>query len=251
MSGHSKWANVKHKKGRADAQKGKIFTKLAREIMVAAREGGDNIDQNFRLRLAVQKARENNLPSDNITRAIQKGAGGSEETALEQMNYEGYGPGGIAVLIEIMTDNRNRTAPEIRHIFSRRGGNMGESGCVSWMFKRKGYFTLEKQSHLPPEDELMTLALDSGAEDFNEEDNTYVITTAPEDFETMRNAFQEKGIEFTSAEVTMAPENTIRIENAEEAAKLLRLLEALEDHDDVQNVYANFDISEEVMNSLQ
>ena len=250
MAGHSKWANVKHRKARMDAQKGKIYTKMAREIMVAAREGGDNIELNFRLRLAVQKAREANLPTDNISRAIQKGVGGGEGAELEQIYYEGYGPGGIAVLMEIMTDNRNRTAPEIRHIFSRRGGNMGESGCVAWMFKRKGYFTLEKSDALPLEDELMMLALDSGAEDFQEEGGAYVIITSPEEFENMKNAFQEKQIEFSSAEVTMVPENTIRINTAEEAAKMLGLFEALEEHDDVQNVYANFDIPEEIMNSL-
>jgi len=251
MAGHSKWANVKHRKARVDAQKGKVFTKLAREIMVAAREGGGDIELNFRLRLAVQKAREANLPGENINRAIQKGLGEIEGVELEQVTYEGYGPGGIAVLIDILTDNRNRTAPEIRHIFSRRGGNMGESGCVSWMFKRKGYFTLEKQDSLPSEDDLMMLALENGAEDFKEEDSNYVIITPPEDFENLKETFLEKKIQFTSAEVTMVPENTIRVDDPEEAAKVLRLLEALEEHDDVQNVYANFDIPEEIMQSLE
>ncbi len=251
MAGHSKWANVKHRKARADAQKGKVFTKIAREITVAAKEGGGDMEANFRLRLAVQKAREANLPNDNITRAIQKGLGGLEGADLEQVTYEGYGPGGIAVLIDIMTDNRNRTAPEIRHIFSRRGGSMGESGCVAWMFKRKGYFTLDKQESLPPEDDLMTIALENGADDFLEEDNSYVIITPPEEFEKMRAAFEEKQVEFSSAEVTMVPENTIFVEDAEEAAKVLGLLEALEEHDDVQNVYANFDIPDEIMQSLE
>lgn len=251
MAGHSKWANVKHRKARADAQKGKIFTKLAREIMVAAREGGGDIASNFRLRLAVQKAREANLPSDNITRAIQKGLGEIEGAELEQVTYEGYGPGGIAVLIEIMTDNRNRTAPEIRHIFSRRGGSMGESGCVAWMFKRKGYFTLDKEKALLPEDDLMMIALENGADDFKEEDDSYIIISPPEQFESIRESFLEKKIEFSSAEVTMVPENTILLEDPEEAAKALRLLEALEEHDDVQNVYANFDIPDEIMQSLE
>ncbi|HHU76453.1 MAG TPA: YebC/PmpR family DNA-binding transcriptional regulator [Firmicutes bacterium] len=251
MAGHSKWANVKHRKARADAQKGKIFTKIAREITVAAKEGGGDLDANFRLRLAVQKAREANLPNDNITRAIQRGLGELEGAELEQVTYEGYGPGGIAVLIDIMTDNRNRTAPEIRHIFSRRGGNMGESGCVAWMFKRKGYFTLEKQKSLPSEDDLMTIALENGADDFQEEDNSYVIITPPEEFENMRDAFREREIEFSTAEVTMVPENTIFLDDAEEAAKVLGLLEALEEHDDVQNVYANFDIPDELMQSLE
>ncbi len=251
MAGHSKWANVKHRKARVDAQKGKVFTKLAREITVAARESGGDIELNFRLRLAVQKAREANLPGENINRAIQKGLGEIEGVELEQVTYEGYGPGGIAVLIDILTDNRNRTAPEIRHIFSRRGGNMGESGCVSWMFKRKGYFTLEKQASLPSEDDLMMLALENGAEDFKEEDGNYVIITPPEDFENLKETFLEKKFEFTSAEVTMVPENTIQVNDPEEAAKVLRLLEALEEHDDVQNVYANFDIPEEIMQSLE
>jgi len=250
MSGHSKWANVKHRKARMDAQKGKVFTKLAREIIVAAREGGGDINANFRLRLAVQKAREANMPSDNINRAIQKGCGEGESMSLEQISYEGYGPGGVAILLEIMTDNRNRTAAEIRHIFSRRGGNMGESGCVSWMFKRKGYFTIDKTEGLPSEDELMTLALEAGAEDFKEEDNSYVIITAPEDFENLKEKFLENKISFTTAEITMVPGTTVLIEDREEAGRVLNLLEALEEHDDVQNVYANFDIPEEILQSL-
>jgi len=250
MAGHSKWANVKHRKARVDAQKGKLFTKLAREIIVAAREGGGDVNSNFRLRLAVQKAREANMPNENINRAIQKGCGESDSQQLEQLNYEGYGPGGVAVLLEIMTDNRNRTAAEIRHIFSRRGGSMGESGCVSWMFKRKGYFTIEKSEGLPSEDDLMALALEAGAEDFKEEGNSYVIITSPEEFENLKEKFQENNINFSTAEITMVPETTVLIENQEEAAKLLNLLNALEDHDDVQNVYANFDIPEEILQSL-
>lgn len=198
MAGHSKWANVKHRKARADAQKGKVFTKLAREIIVAAREGGGDLNANFRLRLAVQKAREANMPSDNINRAIQKGCGEGESVSLEQISYEGYGPGGVAVLLEILTDNRNRTAAEIRHIFSRRGGSMGESGCVAWMFNRKGYFTIDKKEGLPSEDDLMTLALEAGAEDFKEEDGSYIIITPPEDFETLKDKFTEQNINFPS-----------------------------------------------------
>jgi YebC/PmpR family DNA-binding regulatory protein len=250
VAGHSKWANVKHKKARADAQKGKAFTKIAREIMVAAREGGADINANFRLRLAVQKAREANMPNDNVNRAIQKGAGEGEGSSLEQFTYEGYGQAGVAVLVDIMTDNRNRTAADIRHIFSRRGGNMGEAGCVSWMFSRKGYLTIEKNESLPSEDDLMMLALESGAEDFKDEDNIFVITTSPEDFESVKESFTEKKIEFSTAEITMLPSNAVRIEDPEEAAKVLRLLEALEDHDDVQNVYANFDIPDEIIQSL-
>lgn len=250
MAGHSKWANVKHRKARVDAQKGKLFTKLAREIIVAAREGGGDLNTNFRLRLAVQKAREANMPNENINRAIQKGCGEGDSQQLEQLSYEGYGPGGVAVLLEIMTDNRNRTAAEIRHIFSRRGGNMGESGCVSWMFKRKGYLTIDKTEGLPSEEDLMALALDAGAEDFKEEGSSYVIVTPPEEFENLKEKFQENNIKFSTAEITMVPETTVLIDNREEAEKLLSLLDALEEHDDVQNVYANFDIPEEILQSL-
>lgn len=250
MAGHSKWANVKHRKARADAQKGKVFTKLAKEIIVAAREGGGDINTNFRLRLAVQKARDANMPGDNINRAIQRGSGEGESLSLEEIVYEGYGPGGVAVLLEILTDNRNRTASEIRHIFSRRGGNMGETGCVAWMFSRKGYLTLEDKEALPSEDDLMLLALETGAEDLKVEDSGYVIITAPEDFEGLREKFAEQNINFTTAEVTMVPSNVVPIEDPEEAAKILGLLEALEEHDDVQNVYANFDIPDEILQSL-
>ena len=250
MAGHSKWANVKHRKARADAQRGKIFTKLAREIIVAAKEGGGDINTNFRLRLAVQKARDANMPGDNINRAIQRGSGEGESLSLEEIVYEGYGPGGVAVLLEILTDNRNRTAGEIRHIFSRRGGNMGESGCVAWMFSRKGYFTIENKEELPSEDDLMLLALDAGAEDMTTEDESYVITSSPEDFEVVKEKFENQNIVFSSAEVTMVPSSVVPVEDPEEAAKVLSLLEALEEHDDVQNVYANFDIPDEILQSL-
>jgi YebC/PmpR family DNA-binding regulatory protein len=251
MAGHSKWANTKHRKARADAQKGKVFTKIAREIIVAAREGGPDPEANFRLRLAVQKAREVNMPGDNINRAIQKGSGEGDSLSLEQVTYEGYGPSGVAVLLEIMTDNRNRTAADIRHIFSRRGGNMGESGCVAWIFNRKGYLTIDHTEGLPSEDELMMLALEGGAEDFQTEENSYVILTSTEDFERVKDTFMKENIELSTAEVTMVPSNLVRIEDADEAAKVLNLLEALEEHDDVQNVYANFDIPDEIMQSLQ
>lgn len=250
MAGHSKWANTKHRKARADAQKGKIFTKIAREIMVAAREGGPDLDANFRLRLVVQKAREVNMPSDNINRAIQKGSGEGESISLEQVIYEGYGPAGVAVLLEIMTDNRNRTAAEIRHIFSRRGGNMGESGCVAWIFNRKGYLTIDNDEGLPSEDDLMMLALEGGAEDFQTEENSYVILTSTEDFERVKDTFIKENIQLSTAEVTMVPSNLTRVEDPDEAARVLSLLEALEEHDDVQNVYANFDIPDEIMQSL-
>ncbi|MGI6328786.1 MAG: YebC/PmpR family DNA-binding transcriptional regulator [Dethiobacteria bacterium] len=251
MAGHSKWANTKHRKARADAQKGKVFTKIAREIIVAAREGGPDPEANFRLRLAVQKAREVNMPGDNINRAIQKGSGEGDSISLEQITYEGYGPSGVAVLLEIMTDNRNRTAADIRHIFSRRGGSMGESGCVAWIFNRKGYLTIDHTEGLPSEDELMMLALEGGAEDFQTEENSYVILTSTEDFERVKDTFMKENIELSTAEVTMVPSNLVRIEDADEAAKVLNLLEALEEHDDVQNVYANFDIPDKIMQSLQ
>lgn len=250
MAGHSKWANIKHRKARVDAQKGRLFTKLSREIMVAAREGGGDINANFRLRLAVQKAREANMPTENINRAIQKGLGGAENLELEQIIYEGYAPGGVAVMLEIMTDNRNRTAAEIRNIFFRNGGSLGESGCVSWMFKRKGYFTLEKSEGLPSEEDLMLLALEGGAEDFRQEGNSYIIITSPEDFEKLKETFSAHNINFSTAEVTMVPQSTIPINNTDEAGKVLRLLEQLEEHDDVQNVYANFDMPEEIMQAL-
>lgn len=250
MAGHSKWENIKRRKARVDAQKGKIFTRLAREIIVAAKEGGVDLNTNFRLRLAVQKAREANMPNENIGRAIQKGSGEGGALNLEQLYYEGYAPGGVAVLLEMMTDNRNRTAAEIRHIFSRRGGNMGESGCVAWMFKRKGYLSIDKKEGLPSEDDLMLLALETGAEDFKDEDSSYVIITSPEDFEAIKDKFIEQGLDLATTEITMVPTTTVRIEEAEEASKVLALLEALEEHDEVQNVYANFDIPEEIMQAL-
>ncbi len=248
MAGHSKWANTKHRKARADAQKGKIFTKLAREITVAAREGGEDLDTNFSLRLAVQKARDNNMPSDNIQRAIQRGTGSQEGSNYEQASYEGYAVGGIAILLEAMTDNRNRTVAEIRHIFSRHGGSLGESGCVAWMFNRKGYITVNQKVLDIDEDDLMTAALEAGAEDIDlENDGTYSITTSLDNFEAVKDHLQQKGIAIASAEVTMLPANTIEVSDPEAADRIIRLMEALDDHDDVQNVYANFDIPDELL----
>ncbi len=247
MAGHSKWANIKRRKARVDAQKGKIFTKLAREIIVAAKEGGDDMETNFRLRLAVQKARENNMPNDNIQRAIQKGTGGLEGESYDQVNYEGYASGGVAVLLEILTDNRNRTVAEIRHLFSRHGGSLGESGCVAWMFERKGLFIVKKDALGVSEDDLMLMALEAGAEDVREEDDTYSVISSTEHFEEVKGYLQEQGIEFESAEVTMLPQNTVEIENPEEVSRILELMEALEDNDDVQNVYANFEIPGSLM----
>lgn len=247
MAGHSKWANVKHRKARMDAQKGKIFTKLAREIIVAAREGGGDIDANFSLRLAVQKARENNMPNDNIQRAIQKGAGGLEGESYDQVNYEGYAAGGVAVLLEALTDNRNRTVAEIRHLFSRHGGSLGESGCVAWMFKRKGLFIVKKDDLQVGEDDLMLIALEAGAEDVKEEDDTYSITAPPDLFEDVKEYLDKQHITVESAEVTMLPQNTVEIDNPDEVKRIFNLMDALEENDDVQNVYANFDIPDELM----
>jgi YebC/PmpR family DNA-binding regulatory protein len=248
MAGHSKWANVKHRKARVDAVKGKVFTKISKEIMVAARSGGGDINNNFRLRLAVQKAREVNMPNDNIQRAIQKGTGDLEGVSFEEIVYEGYGPAGAAILLEIVTDNRNRTAGEIRHIFTRHDGSLGESGCVAWLFKRRGYLEVAAGNY--DEESLMLLALDAGAEDFVTEDETFEIYTVPEEFENVREKLQAAGVEFGTAEVTMVPENYVEITGVAEAAKVVGLMEALLDHDDVQNAYSNFDIPPELMSTI-
>lgn len=246
MAGHSKWANVKHRKARADAQKGKIFTKLAREIIVAAREGGADINTNFSLRLAVQKAKENNMPNENIQRAIQKGAGELEGESYEHANYEGYAPGGVAVYLEALTDNRNRTVAEIRHIFSKHGGNLGESGCVAWMFVRKGFILVKKEDAKLEEDDLLMLALEAGAEDVKAEEDSYTITCPPEDFEEVKGNLQEQGLVISIAEVTRLPQNTVAVDDPDMASRVIKLMESLEDLDDVQNVYANFDIPDEL-----
>jgi YebC/PmpR family DNA-binding regulatory protein len=244
MSGHSKWSTIKHKKGAADAKRGKIFTKLIREISIAARQGGGDASSNSRLRHAIQKARDNSMPGENIERAIKRGTGELEGSSLEEHTYEGYGPGGVAIYVEVMTDNRNRTTSEIRHLFSKNGGNLGESGCVSWMFAKKGLIVVGKDK--VGEDELLELVLNAGAEDVKSTNGDFEVTTAPEDFASVRKAIEEKGIAFSLAEVSMVPSSTVRLEG-KDAQRMLGLMEALEDHDDVQNVYANFDIPEEVM----
>ncbi|UNC92628.1 YebC/PmpR family DNA-binding transcriptional regulator [Candidatus Contubernalis alkaliaceticus] len=250
MAGHSKWANIKHRKARVDEQKGKIFTKLSKELMVAAREGGGDIDTNFRLRLAVQKAREENIPNDNINRAIKKALGDNEGIKLEEITYEGYGPSGVAVMLDIVTDNRNRTAGEIRNILSRNGGNLGETGCVAWMFSRQGYISIEKGQISMDEDEIMLLALEAGAEDFRVEEDIYEVITVPENMEKVKEILTGEGIEMKISELTMVPQSVVEINDQDEAAQIISLMETLEDHDDVQNVYANFEIPEELMNSL-
>lgn len=251
MAGHSKWANIKHRKARVDEQKGKIFTKLSKELMVAARAGGGDIDTNFRLRLAVQKAREENIPNDNINRAIKKALGDTEGINLEEINYEGYGPSGVAVMLDIVTDNRNRTAGEIRYILSRTGGNLGETGCVSWMFSRQGYISIEKSETSMEEDEIMLLALEVGAEDFRVEEDSYEVITVPENMEKVKESLISQGIKIKFSELTMVPQSVVEITDQEEAARIISLMETLEDHDDVQNVYANFEIPEELMDSIE
>jgi YebC/PmpR family DNA-binding regulatory protein len=250
MSGHSKWANIKHKKGRQDAAKGKIFTKVGRELIVAARAGGANPDANFRLKIAIQKAKACNMPADNIQRAIQKGAGAADGSNYEELTYEGYGPGGVAVMVNIMTDNRNRTAGEIRHIFSKNGGNMGETGCVGWMFKEKGLLTVASEDMKTDADGLMLTALDAGAEDVQEQEDAFEIMTAPEDFQRVKDQMEAEGVVFSEAEITMIPENTVEITDPDQAKLLLRLMDYLEDHDDVQTTYTNLDIDEEIVAGL-
>jgi len=246
MAGHSKWANRKHRKFRADAQKGKIFTKMAREITVAAREGGADPDANVRLRLAVQKAKEANMPNQNIERAIQKGSGSLEGEAYQDIILEGYGPGGVAMLLEALTDNRNRTVAEVRNVFSKYGGNLGEAGCVSWMFYRKGQIQVSIQDKPLDEEDLMLQAIEAGAEDFNEEEDYYEIITAPEQFESVKESLLNQGISIIRAEITMIPQNTVLVSGLEEATHLFELMETLEDNDDVQNVYSNFDVPDEI-----
>jgi YebC/PmpR family DNA-binding regulatory protein len=244
MSGHSKWANIKHRKGKMDAIRGKITTKISREITVAARAGGADPAGNMRLKLALQKAKENNVPKENIQRAIQKGIGALEGGNYEEIIYEGYGPGGVAVLLAIMTDNRNRTAADIRHLFTKNGGNLGESGCVAWMFDKKGLFLVDKAA--AGEEDLMLVALDAGAEDIRTDGDQYEIITAPDDWEKVRAALEAAKVQTASAQITMLPQTTVELTGGD-AEKMLRLMDALEDHDDVQEVYANFDIPEDML----
>ncbi|MBW3622230.1 MAG: YebC/PmpR family DNA-binding transcriptional regulator [Armatimonadetes bacterium] len=242
MAGHSKWHNIRLRKGKQDAVRSKMFTKLAREIIVAAKGGGGNSDANPRLRLAVQKARDNSMPADNIKRAIQRGTGEIEGANYEEITYEGYGPAGVALLVEVTTENRNRTVAVIRHAFSRNGGTLGESGCVSWLFDHKGILSVP--SDAADENTVMTVALEAGADDVRTEEDEYEVITTPENFEAVKAAFEEAGVPVSVAEITMVPQNTIHLEG-KEAQQMLRLMDALEDLDDVSNVYANFDISED------
>jgi YebC/PmpR family DNA-binding regulatory protein len=247
MSGHSKWSSIKHKKAKVDAQRGKIFTKLIREIMVAARMGGGDPDLNPRLRLAVDKARGANMPWDNIERAIKKGTGELEGQEFENAVYEGYGPAGVAILVEALTDNKNRTASEVRHTFSKYGGNLAGSGSVAWQFKDRGVLYVDKDK--ADEDTVYEIALEAGAEDIQSEGDIYEIFTSPKDFMAVKTAFDEKEIEVNQASLTKIPQNQVKV-SGKEAEKVLRLIEYLEDLDDVQDVYANFDIPDEILETL-
>ena len=240
MAGHSKWANIKRKKEKTDAQRGKIFTKLGREIAVAVKEGGSDPDANPRLRDAIAKAKAANMPNDNIQRNIKKAAGELGSVNYEEVTYEGYGANGVALIVEALTDNRNRTASDMRHIFERAGGSLGATGCVSWMFDRKGLLVLEKNENID-EDELMMLALDAGAEDISDEDDAFEIITAPSDFTAVRDSLENAGYSFASAEIAMIPQNYVDVDEAAQE-KIMSLIERLEDHDDVQNVFTNLNI---------
>jgi YebC/PmpR family DNA-binding regulatory protein len=248
MSGHSKWSTIRHKKGAADARRGKIFTRLIKEITIAARMGGSgDISANPRLRAAVQAAKTENMPKDNIERAIKKGTGELEGVNYDESIYEGYGPGGAAILVESLSDNKNRAVSEIRHIFSKNGGNLGESGCVAWMFSKKGYFTVKKTE--AAEEKLMEISLEAGAEDVREDDGNYEVISLPEDFDTVKAALDNASVPYTAAEITMIPKTTTNLQG-KEAEQMVRLMEVLEDCEDVQKVHTNADIPDSVMNAI-
>ena len=248
MAGHSKWANIKHRKGAQDAERGKIFTKLNREIMVSAKMGGGDVDSNPRLRQAIAKARSANMPMQNIERAIKKGTGDLEGVNYEEILYEGYGPAGVAVLVETLTDNRNRTVSDVRSAFTKNNGNLGEAGCVSWIFQMSSYFVFSKEE--VEGDLLVEVALEAGAEDINEEGSEYEVTGPPDKIDALKDAFAAAGLQYQVGEVTMLPQNVIQLDD-KQAQQTLKLVEALEDSDDVQKVFANFDISDDVMENLR
>jgi YebC/PmpR family DNA-binding regulatory protein len=249
MSGHSKWSQIKHKKAHTDAKRGRAFTKIVKEIAVAARFGGGDPDGNPRLRTAIENAKEVNMPHDNIKRAIMKGTGELPGVSYEEIMYEGYGPSGVALMIEVLTDNKNRTVPEIRHMMAKHGGSLGETGCVSWIFDKKGYILVNKAK--AAEDSVMSAALDAGAEDMKNdpEEENFEIITAPEDFNNVKAALEKANIPIESAEITMLPKNYVALAG-KAAEQMVRLMDALEDHDDVQNVYANFDIPDEAAEKI-
>lgn len=248
MSGHSKWATIKHKKGALDAKRGAIFTKLIKEITVAAKNGGGNPDTNPRLRTVLQKAKESNMPADNIDRAIKKGTGELPGVVYEETSYEGYAPGGVAILIDVLTDNKNRTTSEIRSILDKKGGSMSGAGSVAWQFAKKGFIVVKKSAI--DEDKLMGIALDAGASDFVAAEESYEISTEPADFEKVKKAVTDAGITTESAEVTKIAANAVKVTDLAQAKAILALVENLEEHDDVQNVYSNFDISDQILQQL-
>ena len=250
MSGHSKWSSIKHKKGAADAKRGKLFSKLSRAIIVAAREGGADPEGNATLATAIQKARDASMPKDNIERAVQRGAGATSDgdAAYEHVTYEGYGPSGVAVLVEALTDNRNRTAADVRHIFTKNDGNLGTSGAVAWLFERKGVLIVPADG--ADEDDVVLAAADGGAEDVRREGSSYEVTCAPDDLAAVRTALDSAGIRYDSAELTMLPKTTVEVGDESSAKKIVRLMDALEENDDVQDVYANFDIPERVLETV-
>ena len=246
MSGHNKWSTIKHKKGAADAKRGKIFTRILKEMTVAARMGGGDPAANPRLRAAIAEAKSNNMPKDNIERAIKRGTGELEGATYEELTYEGYGPGGVALMVEVMTDNTNRTTPEIRHMFEKHGGNLGTPGSVRFQFERKGYFAIEKS--VIDEDKLMEIALEAGADDLQSGDDAHEVYTSPDAFEQVRQALEKNNIATVEAKLGQIPANYVSLEEAK-AKQMIRLLEVLDDHDDVQNVWSNFDIPAEMMES--
>jgi YebC/PmpR family DNA-binding regulatory protein len=251
MAGHSKWANIKHKKAKSDEKRGKEFTKIAKEITIAVRTGGGgDPDANSKLKLAIQKAKAINMPNDNITRAIKKGTGELESDMLEEIVYEGYAPGGVAVMLEIATDNRNRTASEIRHYFSKNNGNLGESGCVAWMFNRVGLISIAREKVSMDEEEFMLKALELGAEDVRDEEEQFDIVTSVDTFMEVKEALEKENFTIDEADIVLLPENTVEINDAEVAARIIKLVEMLEDHDDVQNVYTNMSLTDEVLEKL-
>ncbi|HZR33675.1 MAG TPA: YebC/PmpR family DNA-binding transcriptional regulator [Terriglobales bacterium] len=247
MSGHSKWATIKHKKGALDAKRGKIFTRLIREITMAAKAAGGDADHNPRLRTAIAAAKAENMPADNIKRAVQRGTGELPGATYEEFNLEGYGPGGVAVLVELSSDNRNRTVSEIRHMFTKHNGNLGEAGSVSWMFHKKGDINIPKS--LAKEDDLMNIVLEAGAEDLKEDGENWEILTDPHSYEPVLEAVKKAGINPTHAEVAMVPQNYIKLEG-QNATQMIRLVEALEEHDDVQHVYSNFDVDQKLLEEV-
>ncbi|MEQ8200018.1 MAG: YebC/PmpR family DNA-binding transcriptional regulator [Syntrophomonadaceae bacterium] len=249
MSGHNKWSTIKHKKARTDEKKGKEYTKIAKEIIIAVRSGGGDPESNSKLKLAIQNAKAINMPNDNIMRAIKRGTGELDSDAIEELTYEGYAPGGVAVMLAVATDNRNRTAADIRHLFAKYNGNLGETGCVSYMFERVGLLSVNRENLNVDADEFMMLALDAGADDIREEDDVIEVVTSPDSFMAVKEALETE-VKLDEADIIMMPNNTVDISDETLAAKVLKLIDVLEDHDDVQNVYANFNIPDEILEKM-